>query len=200
MAKSSIAIFLDIDGVIFYNPMDGTVQERVKERFKGREHELPIPYPSIESDKAAVDLFDQSALDYLNKLILDINKKYHKEVVIVLSSAWRVNRSIEFLKELFKQHFFARYIIDKTPELSCRPRSKEISEWLLKYSKFYNLCGFVILDDYDDFLSVDFPKQFVECKHTTLFRKAEYDLAISIIDKFLNNSELFTQTNEMILT
>ncbi|MGI9214341.1 MAG: hypothetical protein ACR2HS_01340 [Gammaproteobacteria bacterium] len=96
ISKATIAIFLDIDGVIFYNPMNGMVQERVRERFKGREHELPIPYPNIECDKAAVDLFDQGALNYLKNLILNINKKYHKEVAIILSSACRINRSIEF--------------------------------------------------------------------------------------------------------
>lgn len=195
-SKSTIAIFLYIDGVIFYDRMNGMVQERVKERFKGREHELPIPYPGSECDKAAVDLFDERALNYLDKLILCINKEYQKEAIIVLSSAWRKDRTIEFLKNLFKQHSFSRYIVDKTPELSCKPRGKEIAQWLFENHKKYNLCGFIVLDDCDEGLSVEFPSQFVQCKHTTLFREKEYNLALSIIDKIVKNPVSFTETYE----
>lgn len=193
-SKETVAIFLDIDGVIFYNSMDGAVQQRVQERFKGKEQELPIPYPSIECDKAAVDLFSPRALHYLNKLILHINEEFKKEVIIILSSAWRTKGTIAFLKELFKQHFFANYLVDRTPELSCKPRSQEIAQWLYKNHNHYNLSNFIILDDCDQGLSREFPEQFVPCKHNKLFGEKEYKLALSVIDKILDSAALLITT------
>jgi hypothetical protein len=183
-------IFLDIDGVIFYNPMNGTVQRQVEERYKGKEHLLSKPYSSAECDKAAVDLFSKSALDYLGKLMQEIGQKTGKEVTIVLSSTWREGRSTEQLKEFFKQHAFSNFLLDKTPKLSARSRAQEIATWILENHERYALSGFVVLDDYDDYLSDIFPERFVEPVHHKLFGAKEYDKALAAALKPLDKSAL----------
>lgn len=180
-----IIIFLDIDGVIFYNPMNGMVQNRVKERLLSQGIKLERhSYSSRECDKAAVDLFNKSALDYLNKLIDIIITKTEKPVGIVLSSAWRERRTVGFLKELFRQHEFSKYLIDKTPEgFDSGSRGKQISKWLSDNQLLYNVVNFIVLDDCDNELSSYFPKQFVQCEHQALFGADEYEKALSIVLK-----------------
>lgn len=180
-----IIIFLDIDGVIFYNSMNGMVQDRVKERWLSQGITLlGKTYSSSECDKAAVDLFNKSALAYLNKLIETIISKTEKAVGIVLSSAWRERRTVAFLKELFRQHEFSKYLIDKTPDgFESGSRGKQISKWLLDNQSVYNVLNFIVLDDYDNELSNYFPEQFVQCEHRTLFGACEYEKALSIVLK-----------------
>jgi len=179
-----VIIFLDIDGVIFYNPMDGRVHDRVEARLKGRKHEFPQGYPMIEFDRAAVDLFDKTSLQYLDKLIEDAGQQTQQEVGIVLSSSWRSRRYLEDIQDLFKQHSFAQYLIDRTPELSYRKsRGDEIAHWLKKNKERYKISSFVVLDDYDCGLSENFPEAFVKFNHLKLFREEEYRQAMDILLK-----------------
>ncbi len=183
-----VAIFLDIDGVVFYNPMDGTVHRRVTERFKGREHELRVPYSSEECDRAAVDLFSKSALRNLDQLIGDIHKKSQFKAGVVLSSAWRLNRTLPELKRLFQQHAFSHHLIAKTPTIVCEPRSAEVARWLSENQRLYDVRNFVVLDDCDSGFSREFPEHFVACNHRKLFGQAEYERALSIALKLNCNA------------
>lgn len=178
-----IIIFLDIDGVLFDNPMDGSVHRRVDERLNRIrvEGEIPEPYPDIECDRAAVDLFDPTSLHYLHKLISDINEQTQEEVGIVLSSAWRERRSLKELRDLFEQHAFSKYLIDKTPKLSGQLRGKEIAQWLKEHKAHYDVSAFVILDDWDSGLSANFPEAFVEFNPSKLFTAQEHRKALDIV-------------------
>lgn len=176
-----VIIFLDIDGVLFYNPMDGRVHERVAERLKGRENEISKPYPAIEFDRAAVDLFDETSLHYLDKLIADIAQQTQQEVGIVLSSSWRIGYSLEELQDLFKQHSFSKYLIDKTPQLFSESRGREIAQWLEENKGRFDVAGFVILDDDDSGLSKNFPEAYVEFDFRRLFRAEEHQKALDVV-------------------
>ncbi|MBF0299963.1 MAG: hypothetical protein HQK51_14655 [Oligoflexia bacterium] len=180
-----IIIFLDIDGVVFYNPMDGTVQNRVKESFQGREHELELSYSNYECTKAAVDLFSVKALESLNRLIQSIKKECKVDIGIVLSSAWRERKSLQELKELFRQHSFSEYLIDKTPE-DGGSRGEQITRWLNSSSDKYKVVSFVILDDDQGDLLAKFPAQLVLCNHRRLLGHDEYEKAQMILLKQLN--------------
>ena len=176
-----IIIFLDIDGVLFYNPMDGMVHKRVAERLEGKD--VPKPYPAIEFDRAAIDLFDKSSLHYFDKLIADIIQQTQQEVGIVLSSNWRIGYSLEELQDLFKQHAFSKYLIDKTPDLEDGLRGGEIAQRLKEHREEYQVSCFVILDDIDSGLSKNFPEAFVKFSHLTLFRDEEYKQALNVVLK-----------------
>lgn len=139
-------IFLDIDGVLN------------SEKFFRRRGEPDFdlgnepPYPLSE--------FDPKSVGLLNKIINETNAS------IVVSSAWRIGRSIEELKELFDSVGIEGNIIGKTS--SNLPRSKygetvrgdEIKLWLSIFEKSFNTENFknegtvsyVILDDDNDML------------------------------------------------
>lgn len=176
-----IIIFLDIDGVLFYNPMDGRVHKRAAERLQGKN--VPKPYPAIEFDRAAVDLFDEASLHYLDKLIADIIQQTQQEVGIVLSSSWRIGYSLEELQDLFKQHAFSKYLIDKTPEFFGKSRGDEIAQWLKENKEQHNVVGFVILDDDDSGLSKNFPEAFVKFDYRRLFKAEEHQQALDVVLK-----------------
>lgn len=184
-----IIIFLDIDGVLFYNPMDGRVHERVAERLKGRD-DIPKPYPAIEFDRAAVDLFDETSMHHLHKLIADIAEQTQQKVGVVLSSNWRVGYSLEVLQDLFKQHTFAEYLIDKTPELFAESRGQEIAQWLKENKERFNVTGFVILDDDDSGLSKNFPEAYVEFDYRKLFGPEEHKKALDVVLNTLSSDSV----------
>jgi aminoglycoside phosphotransferase (APT) family kinase protein len=190
-------IFLDIDGVIFYNPMNGMVQNRVKERFieagKLDEYEKRAFNSSQECDKAAVDLFSKQALDYLDQFIDTIKHHTNHEVGIVLSTAWRTKGDIDFLKKLFQQHRFSEYIIDKTPD-TYGSRGEQIQTWLSENQAFHDVKSFVILDDYDGGLSEAFPEQLIMCDDYKLFGPAEYQRAFSAALKPWNHDVKIDET------
>jgi hypothetical protein len=69
-------------------------------------------------------------------------------VVIILSSSWRINITASKLKhEVFSDWNFSRYLIDKTPFIGVYSRWEEISSWL-EQNRERNIKNFVILDDY----------------------------------------------------
>lgn len=166
--------------------MDGRVHRRVEERLKGREDEVPKPYPMIEFDRAAVDLFDPDSMQHLHKLIEDIIEQTKEEVGVVLSSSWRTGYSLEELQDLFKQHTFSNYLIDKTPNLYSKSRGEEIAQWLEENKERYKVSRFVILDDCDSGLSKNFPEAYVEFDPRKLFTAQEHQQALNIVLKGKN--------------
>lgn len=139
-------VFLDIDGVL---NSDKFYRRRGEPDFKSEDEP---PYPLSE--------FDPESVGLLNKIINETNAS------IVVSSSWRIGRSIEELKELFNSVGIEGEIIGKTP--SSLPRSKygetvrgdEIKLWLSIFEGSFNTENFknkgtvnyVILDDDNDML------------------------------------------------
>ena len=168
-----IIIFLDIDGVI-YSHKGIDLKDHYDDKFL-KDNDSLILY-----DKVAVKLFDEEALYYLNLLIETIRYAGY-ECGIVLSTDWKSKGDIGFLKELFKQHIFSKYIIDKTIDKD--DRWEEINLWL-KENKYSN---YVVLDDLD--MSDEFPNNFVLCDDypNKLFKVDEYYKCVNIL--FGNKNE-----------
>jgi hypothetical protein len=123
-------IFLDIDGVL------NSEEYFIKRNKTGYDEKYPLSE------------FDSEAVKRFNRIIKATNAS------IVISSAWRIGRTTNQLKELFKKVGINGTIIGKTPSLKgrCRfgetVRGDEIQFWMLNSKvKFDN---YVILDDDND--------------------------------------------------
>eukprot|EP01124_Arcella_intermedia_P022417 TRINITY_DN3323_c0_g1_i1.p1 TRINITY_DN3323_c0_g1~~TRINITY_DN3323_c0_g1_i1.p1 ORF type:complete len:236 (+),score=67.71 TRINITY_DN3323_c0_g1_i1:31-738(+) len=187
ITKPTSLVFLDIDGVIYTPRHDGSIQKRVKERFKGKEDQLILDgysIPSRECDKAAVDFFDEVAVKHLDLLISEMKELTRQDVGIVISSCWRIGYSVDELRELFGQHRFGESVIGMTPQLM--GRSNEISSWITTECAC-NLSSYLILDDIDWGFSKLFPQQFVQCD--TLFNEKIYHKALSLLKAQLECEE-----------
>jgi len=77
----------------------------------------------------------------------------HPEVEIVISSTWRLSRTVEQLRQLFSAHLAAR-IVGATPRLDSTnlvdslasyPRHREVVGWLREQKRSYE--EWVVLDD-----------------------------------------------------
>lgn len=84
------------------------------------------------------------AVDELNKLIEDT------DAAIVVSSCWRVGRTVPDLRELLGKWGVRARVIDKTPYMPDADRGTEIQAWLTEYQKHRWVDAFVILDDDQD--------------------------------------------------
>lgn len=178
-------IFLDIDGVLFFNKMDGSVQRRADERRK--EQNLKAIqrgecYTNVECDEAAVDLFDLSALAALDSLI-HILEYTGEKVGIVISSAWRTKGDTAFLQKLFAPHAFSERIIGKTVNHfeEANDRGSQIFHWLDCNCKKCKVRDFVILDDYDEGVSTFFRDRLVLCDSYRLLGEKEIKQALSLL-------------------
>lgn len=130
-------IFLDIDGVLNheeYYERNNTLKKHIK------------PYP--DSD------IDEKSMSNLNSIIEKTDAN------IVITSNWRIRRSIEELQDLFNYKGFKGKIIDKTPNLRTNNsifRGNEIHYWLSNNKdklsiELYKYRHYVILDDDSDML------------------------------------------------
>jgi hypothetical protein len=109
-------IFLDIDGVL--NSMNGLY---------------------LRGGQSRMDLYTEHM--QVLRWILD-----RTDARIVVSSTWRMGRTVEELKQLFYNYGLqSRFIIDKTPYLSGQERGDEIGEWLQMTS--HEIESYVIIDD-----------------------------------------------------
>ena len=124
--KKIKVLFLDVDGVL--NSYNGLIK-------RGGQGLMDI---YIEHEKLLEDLVDRT------------------EVKIVLSSTWRLGKSIDQIRSFFRFKTLQEAIIDKTPdhlklynfEGKDTSRGTEIQEWLV--TKGSNVEDFIILDDNDD--------------------------------------------------
>ena len=147
-------IFLDIDGVL-------NSEDWFKRRFEETDKDIVhSQYPFYE--------FDKGLVQNLNRIIKETGAK------VVVSSTWRLGRSVEELQEILEKVGFEGKVIDKTPHFGgvggfgyTIPRGCEIEWWLkehgyrrinwskerlreeLQKSKVKN---YVILDDDSDML------------------------------------------------
>lgn len=127
-------IFLDIDGVL--NCEDTFIKKREeynanKEAFlaKLKDHDL----------REDMDI-DKNLVEELNKIIRATGAK------IVVSSSWRIGRTVKDLQRLLKRNGCIGEVIDKTGNSSHGIRGLEIQEWIDKHKEYY-IENFVILDD-----------------------------------------------------
>lgn len=118
-------IFLDVDGVLINEP---------------RYHQLPIPVPV----PGAWETPDPACIEALNKLVEQSGAS------IVVSSCWRVGRTVQELKELLESWGVKGDVIARTGE-SRNARGMEIGEWLLENPES-TAAPIVILDDSNDML------------------------------------------------
>jgi hypothetical protein len=182
-------IFLDFDGVLnsekWYRSRSKTVDQ----------HDVSSQYPFYEIDPHAVYL--------LNKIVKETDSK------IVVSSTWRLGRSIEELTEILKHHNFEGEIIDKTPHFGAPtrfdgvekpgytiPRGCEIDWWLdqkgfqrinwsiekqREYIQKSEVKNYIILDDDSDML-YNQREHFVKTFWTTGLDESKTEEAIRILN------------------
>ena len=128
-------IFLDIDGVL-------NTRNTLKRDSK-------MEYPHC--------FFAKELVSNLNKITDKTGAK------IVLSSSWRIGKTVEQLQDLFEQVGITGELIDKTPKLrfensSCTvPRGDEIRHWVqhnkgILGTNILNWKDYVIIDDESDML------------------------------------------------
>jgi len=154
-------IFLDIDGVL-----NSEMWYRSRFEQLDREEETGN-YPYYE--------FDPILIDRLNRIIEETDAK------VVVSSTWRIGRSVEDLQNLLNKVGFKGEIIDTTPHFHAKgednddnpigytvPRGCEIEWWLKEKGKFQRINwsverqneylekalvkNYIILDDDSDML------------------------------------------------
>jgi len=145
-------IFLDIDGVL-------NCEDWYKKRYEETDKDLVhSQYPFYE--------FDKGLVLNLNKIIKETGAK------VVVSSTWRLGRTIEELQEILDRVGFEGEVIDKTGHMGgvegyTIPRGCEIDFWLDKkkfqrinwsrekqseYLEKSEVKNYVILDDDSDML------------------------------------------------
>jgi hypothetical protein len=131
-------IFLDIDGVL--NSSRYFIQRNASQQ-EIREH----------SD---ADEFDPEAIKLINNLCVDIN------AYVVISSTWRIGRTIEELQNLFTCAGATFKIVGVTPIINYSMcRGLEVQEWLSK-NREYGFEDYVIIDDDSDFFIHQIPHFF----------------------------------------
>ena len=121
-------IFLDIDGVLN------------SERYIKAEH--------ARTGKcmggSTVEMIDLSALRELERICFETGAR------IVVSSCWRIGRTVEELRKIFDDASFSmpERIIDRTPSHDRGTRGEEIAKWFEE--DWITPDSFIILDDSSD--------------------------------------------------
>lgn len=129
-AARSRLLFLDFDGVINHGEFFHEQHLRGKDAFADGES------------------FDRACVVRLNRLLKATG------ALVVVSSSWRIGRTLEELREILEHHAFEGEVIGKTPHdyHKCRERGDEIREWLAALPKENE--RFVVLDDDSDMEAV----------------------------------------------
>jgi len=204
--KPLVVIFLDIDGVLIgtrdVDPLCTSIWQKLVELFGERDGGYR-DYTALEWRIAASYFLSRSAVENLEKLIERVSEV--DQVAIVLSSAWRLDGTVDEIKnQMFPIESFSRQIIDKTPDddwwrsrkgeetlspralekygFSLETRGSQIDYWFLENREKWDIKNFVILDDVDDGLSAKYPHHFVEVNR--LLSESEVEKAYEILTKF----------------
>lgn len=127
-------IFLDIDGVL---NNEETFVRRRKEYDADREAYLE---KLKDSDFREDSDIDKNLVEELNKIIRATGAS------IVVSSSWRIGRTVEELQRLLTRNGCIGKVIDRTGRSSHGIRGLEIQEWI-DVHKEYHISNFIILDD-----------------------------------------------------
>lgn len=174
-------IFLDIDGVLMnWHPLD-----QVRERVGQKAFELfgGGYYTDLQWKTAGSYCFLESAVDNLVHLIERV--KEERDVAIVLTSSWRLDCTVEEIKNhMFAIRPFSKFIIDKISDDDERRKKRgeealspialmkygfplenrglQIDYWLREHHAKLNIKSFVIIDDVDDGISSRFSDNFIK--------------------------------------
>lgn len=127
-------LFLDFDGVL--NSMQSRIfWENIKDQTAFEEQMKTYSGGILEM--IAME-FCPICLSNMDELI-----RRNPDLKIVISSSWRMSRSVEELKELFKSELISSRMIDKTDSFS-NIRGEEIQKWLDEHPE---VTHYVIVDD-----------------------------------------------------
>lgn len=161
-------VFLDIDGVMMpigtHDYLHYNFSE-IKKAYVQKE----AAYESVAAlDLAAVEFgWDVRAVNNLKLLMQTIDAQ------IVITSSWRVGRTLEVLKLLFDIYKLGEYICDVTMEGSSKEEEIEMYLW------GYDIKNYVILDDLD--MGKTFRGHFVHVKDGYL-KKENIEEAVRILN------------------
>lgn len=103
---------------------------------------------------------------------------------IVVSSTWRLGRTVEELKELFAWMGVKGEVIDKTGRNSSGIRGVEILEWMRERDDIHswNFKNYIIIDDDSDMLLWQ-KDNFVHTKGTIGITEQDVEKAIRILNQ-----------------
>jgi len=167
MAYKNI-LFLDIDGVLncqlFYEesrhvstflygiPLYKQVKKVLRKLVKKK---------AISENEYYDSQICRKRISYLNNLCEETNS------VVVVSSTWRMGKSIEELQSIFDYSGATFKVIDKTGYCECRVRGVEIKKWLMDNittevhgCNYYDFYRYAIIDDDSDMLLEQAPHFF----------------------------------------
>jgi hypothetical protein len=127
-------IFLDFDGVL----------------------NSQLGYVKTKGSRGQDDL-DVTSIDFLNKLVKRTDAK------IVVSSTWRLTKTVEELQSILNRNGFDGEVIDKTVDMrrgedsDCILRGNEILQWMKAHPEiigchYFDYKKYVIFDDDSDML------------------------------------------------
>lgn len=126
-------------------------------------------------------VLDPVAIDNLDFLLT-----CHSDLKIVISSARRMDMTVDELKIEFSSYDFHEHIIDRTldrdsDEWYCKSlnsRGAEISHWL---GENIHVKNYVIFDDYDDLIEGNHGNSFVQVNPRMLLTKKDILLASELL-------------------
>lgn len=204
-------LFLDMDGVMMRDrstdPLATLIQQKVNELFIKKEG-LNSGFTELEWRVAAGHYLDKEAVARLDRL----NEKVSKvaRFVIVISSAWREDGTLEEIKnQMFAMWSFSKLIIDKTSDeeylirrrgeevpksmekygFDLNRRGRQIDFWLRENIERLNIKSFAIWDDVDEEMSERYPENFVEIPK--IVRDEDVDRTYNILTDFTFFPEKF---------
>lgn len=162
-------VFLDINGVIMPIGTHDYLHYKfteIKEAYVNKD----VRYQNVDAlDLAAVEFgWDIRAVMNLRKLVEITNAE------IVITSSWRIGRSLEELKLLFDIYELGSYVCDVTVEANSKEEEIEIYIW------GHGIENYVILDDLD--MRNTFASHFIHVKEGYLHESVIED-ALHILKK-----------------
>ena len=124
------------------------------------------PIPKSVFDR----LFSNHSITILNEII------YYTDAKVVITSTWRVQHSLEQLRNIFKIRGFRGEIIDKTNIIGSR--GEEIQEWLDTHS----INKYVVIDDsVKDILLHINPKRVIKIESNKGLNDTHFDDIVDLL-------------------
>jgi hypothetical protein len=184
--KVSPIIFLDIDGVLncqlFYFSKQFTDYKAAKKQLK-----KDVKSKQIERLDFYASQICKERLGWLNALCRDTDS------VVVISSTWRMGKSVEELREIFEYCGATFEIIGKTDHTGYE-RGTEISKWLKDNieleshgCRYYDFDRYVIIDDDSDMLLNQGPHFFQTDNYSGLTPTTCYKIKRFLTGKTFND-------------
>jgi hypothetical protein len=176
--KAINVVFLDIDGVLLSGGDAADNEQAFNANYEYIKKKLGARMRTLDMfDIGATARFNPIAIENLKLLCMNYQAK------IVISSMWRIDNdkvaSMYKLTHLFKLWDLDHFIIDVTPTMF-GSRAKEIQKWL--DTTEHEVSSYVILDDIDDDLSMQFGEKFVNTEDAMYFSPKHYEQAVRVLE------------------